>query len=351
MRRLRGLEAALGAGGELYQKCDDLTSEVYGGNKVRTLEVLFGEALERGSTHVYATGAFGSNHATATSLHAPRVGLVPGAILYPQPHSESARRNLEVTIDRASCHLRALPHWSALPFGMWSQARNSKKTLQRATIMMPGGATPLGALGYVSAGLELAEQVHAGELPRPATIVVAAGSNTTTAGLLVGIALAVRRGLGFRPNGLAKPPRLVAVRVTPWPVTSKARVLGLAHAASLLLAKLGGDATLACTRAELGALLRLDGTQLGPGYGFGTDAGREANRLFEAHAHGSLELTYSGKSAAAAIQCLRRRTAGPLLYWATKSSAPLPQLTGEGPAAPARMRRWLERAHHAEPNA
>jgi hypothetical protein len=88
-----------------------------------------------------------------------------------------------------------------------------------------------------------------------------------------GIALAVRRGLGFRPNGLAKPPRLVAVRVTPWPVTSKARVLGLAHAASLLLAKLGGDARLACTRAELGALLQLDGTQLGPGYGFGTDAG------------------------------------------------------------------------------
>src|SRR5918912_1904461 len=65
---------------EAFIKRDDLSSPVYGGNKVRTLEVLFGAALEEGATHIYATGAFGSNHATATVLHALRVGLKPGVM-------------------------------------------------------------------------------------------------------------------------------------------------------------------------------------------------------------------------------------------------------------------------------
>ncbi len=80
--------------GELYVKRDDLSSPVYGGNKVRTLETLFGEAKARGVTRIYSTGAFGSNHATAMVLHAPRVGLETGVILFPQPESAAALRAL-----------------------------------------------------------------------------------------------------------------------------------------------------------------------------------------------------------------------------------------------------------------
>lgn len=342
--QLKALERALGAGGELFQKCDELTSAIYGGNKVRTLEVLFGDALRRGFTHIASTGAYGSNHAAATSLHAPRVGLVPGAILYPQPPSRSSRDNLRVVLERASAEVRALPHWSVLPLGMWAHASAARRAGKRMMLMMPGGATPMGALGYVSAGLELAEQIHAGELPRPSTIVVAAGSNCTTAGLLVGIALALRRGLGFTRRGIPKPPRILGVRVTPWPVTSRWRILGLARATSELLASLGGDPRLACTKAELASLLEIDGRELGPGYGLGTDAGREATALWGAHANTPLELTYSGKSAAAALVQLRARTAGPVVYWATKSSARLPEVSAElPPDTPTRMRRWLAR--------
>ncbi|HVR18928.1 MAG TPA: pyridoxal-phosphate dependent enzyme, partial [Polyangiaceae bacterium] len=70
---------------ELFVKRDDRSSPVYGGNKVRTLDVLFGEALARGLPRIVATGAYGSNHALATVLHAPRVGLVPDVALFPQP--------------------------------------------------------------------------------------------------------------------------------------------------------------------------------------------------------------------------------------------------------------------------
>src|SRR5262245_24621587 len=77
---LAKLAGALGRPGfAVYSKRDDISSAVYGGNKVRTLELLFAEAQASGATHIYSTGAFGSNHALATALHAPRIGLSPGA--------------------------------------------------------------------------------------------------------------------------------------------------------------------------------------------------------------------------------------------------------------------------------
>jgi D-cysteine desulfhydrase len=98
-----------------FVKRDDLSSNVYGGNKVRTLEVLFGDALERQSRAVFATGAYGSNHAVATALHAQRVGLSARAILFPQPISWAALENLRVTLE-VSDKLYALPHFGFLPF-------------------------------------------------------------------------------------------------------------------------------------------------------------------------------------------------------------------------------------------
>src|SRR5262245_16703905 len=66
-----GVTQAIGVSDDLYVKRDDIASPIYGGNKVRTLEVLFGDALRGGAERIYATGAYGSNHATATVLHAP----------------------------------------------------------------------------------------------------------------------------------------------------------------------------------------------------------------------------------------------------------------------------------------
>ncbi len=53
-----------------------------------------------------------------------------------------------------------------------------------------GGSSPVGSLGYVEVALEIADQVAAGELPEPATIVSAVGSGGTVAGLALGLRLA-----------------------------------------------------------------------------------------------------------------------------------------------------------------
>lgn len=324
---------------EGWVKRDDTTSPIYGGNKVRTLEVLFGRARELGCTHVYSTGAFGSNHAAATVLHARSVGLEPGIVLFPQPASTTARANLEVILSERPT-ARALPHWSALPLGMAAARRMHDGRGEKAFVMVPGGATALGALGYVSAAFELAQQVRAGELPAPRVVFVGVGSTCTSAGLLLGFHHAARLGLGF-----AAAPRLVAVRVTPWPVTSPVRIARLAAATSRLLAERTGDASLAVSYRTLRAGLEVDRRFLGRGYGHATDSGREAIRRFALVAGLDLDTTYSAKAGAAVLHAVRERRSGPFVYWATKSTAPLPAVDRRALAdAPRSMRRWLRQA-------
>ncbi|MEO6601452.1 MAG: pyridoxal-phosphate dependent enzyme [Polyangiaceae bacterium] len=339
---LAAVSRELAAGSDdAWVKRDDLSSPVYGGNKVRTLELLLGDALQRGHSQVFATGAFGSNHALATALHAPRAGLEPGALLFPQPISQAALLNLRA-LSKSGARLRALPHWSALPLGIaWLRVSAARPG---PYLMTPGGATPLGALAYASAGLELGLQIAAHELPLPRTVIVGVGSTCTSAGLLVGLALASHFRLGFEP---ATRPRLTSVRVSPWPVTSRLRILRLATRTARLLYELSERTLPLFDSALLGERFSVDGSYLGPGYGEPSAAGAEAEALWRRLGLAELDSTYSAKAAARLVAGLRAREPGPLLFWSTKSSAPLPAAHSPnigGGQVPARIRAWLDRA-------
>jgi len=333
--------AELGLSGpEVYVKRDDLSSDLYGGNKVRPLELLFGWARERGRGVVYATGAYGSNHALATLLHAPRVGLRAGALLFPQPVTPSALATLEIMLSQ-DAELHTVSHWSALPLGMAVIRARSALAGEPALIMPPGGATPRAVLAYVSAGLELALQVERGVLPAPSRVFAAAGSNATCAGLLAGFTVAARLGLGFRSGA----PRVCAVRIGPWPVTSRTRIVSLSLRTLALLARLAGEPRLLLGSSELATHLEVSGDFLGRGYGHQTDSANEACRVFAAAGLPLLDETYSGKAGAALIAELRSGARGPLLFWSTKSSRPLPEPDREARrSAPPALERWLERA-------
>ncbi len=324
---------------DVFIKRDDLSAPEYGGNKVRTLEVLLGAAWQSGQQQVYSTGAFGSNHALATLIHARRLGLTAGVMLYPQPPSACALENLQLSasLARPFVHLR---HWSTLPLAIW---RRRQLEGDSTLVMPPGGATPFGALGYVSAALELAHQVRAQELPSPRRIVLAIGSTCTTAGLLVGVRVARRLGIAFQDQL----PTILAVRVTPWPVTSPVRVANLAHNTSQLLARLSGRPELEMSRTELWTGLSVDSRYIGQGYGVATDAGLRALEAF-AGSGCALDTTYSAKSAAALLDLLPSAP-GPTLYWATKSSAPLPEVDRrELELRQPKLVRWMELARQAQ---
>jgi D-cysteine desulfhydrase len=320
-------------GGEVWVKREDLSHARYGGNKVRTLEAVLGANRARGIERIWSTGAYGSNHALATALHSPRVGIASGALLFPQPPTAPAQANLAALV-ASGADVARIRSWAELPTAMALTARRERRAGRRAFVMAPGGATVEGAFGGLSAAFELADQVAAGVMPAPGQIVLAVGSTCTTAGLLAGVHLCAARGLGFR-----RPPLVVAVRVTPWPVTAAWRIANLAAGVAARVDGLCGHASDLDLR-RLRAGIVVDGDQLGDGYGKPTWAGERATKVFADGAGPALDCVYSAKSAAALWRYAPRRS--PTLYWATKSTAPLATPT---PAQLARvhahMRGWL----------
>src|SRR5258707_1497248 len=181
VRRLERLGAALHLP-HLYVKRDDLTALLFGGNKVRALEFLFGRARERRAKRVVAVGLAGTSMALATTLYAKQLGLACTALLLSATTTEEARRNLRYLrwLD-ADIHpmkrnpftlLRILLHCWRLDGTL-------------PTLFNP--SSPVGISGYVNAGFELAQQVEQGVLPEPDRIYLALGLQGTAVGLSVGV--------------------------------------------------------------------------------------------------------------------------------------------------------------------
>ena len=315
---------------DVWVKREDRSADGYGGNKVRTIEGHIGRALHRGSQRIWATGAFGSNHALCTAIHAPRLGLLVGVSLFPQPPLPTARANLRATL-ATSPAIFPMPHAALIP---WALARLMAR--RGESTMTPGGAIPLGALGHVSAGLELAGQMASGECPPFRHVVLAVGSTCTSAGLLVGLHLA--SGLGIGPT---RPPHVNAIRVGPWPISSKTAILWLARRTHRFLEGVLGQ-QLPIDRRGLATGITSHGGYLGRGYGFPTAGGSAAAKAFSQAGGPPLDDVYTAKSGAGLLAL--RTLDGPHVYWATKSSWPLATVTSEQLAhATPQMRAWLAR--------
>lgn len=306
------VSGASGVRDDLWLKRDDLSSSVYGGNKVRLLELMLGAAKERGARAVYATGAVGSNFVLASALHAPRTGLTPGAICFPQPLTPDAERSRRLVDERAQ--VVELAHWSLLPLASQQLRRRATQRGESIEVLSQVGSGPDTLFGYLAAGLELAQQIARGECPSPGQIVLPIGSAATCAGILAGLSLAKKRGT------LREIPEICAVRIAPWPLSRRGRVRSLAAEVLERLASLGGRASDALHKSEL-LPLELVTDQLGAGYARPTKAGVAAREAFAAAGYDLLDDTYTAKAAAHAL-CSTRR--GPTLLWCTKSSAPLP---------------------------
>ncbi len=165
-------------GVDLGVKREDERGELYGGNKVRTLEVLFGAARARGRRRLVTFGGWGAHHVVATSIYGPRHGFTVEATLFPQPLDAHVAEQLAV--DRAAGADLSFTggYLGVLP------ARARALASGDAEWLAGGGSSPIGTLGWVSAGFELVHQIAAGELPSVDVVYAALGSCGTVAGLL-----------------------------------------------------------------------------------------------------------------------------------------------------------------------
>jgi D-cysteine desulfhydrase len=264
----------------LYVLRDDRTSPLYGGNKVRKLEWILGRARRRGKRAVLTAGAWGSHHAFATALFAREAGMRATLILYPQPRTPHVDEVLAAS--RATgARLYRLPSIAlvgAATIAACVACLASGEGLP--TAVAPGGSDAFGTLGYVEAGLEIAEAVARGELPPPDFVYAAAGTCGTVAGLSLGLGIA----------GLTSA-RVVGVRVVPAFVASVGRTRGLVEAAAALIAPAVPDAVRRAVPVEI------LGGELGAGYGHAT-AAAEVCRDAARDAGLETETTYTAKALA-----------------------------------------------------
>jgi D-cysteine desulfhydrase len=178
------LEAALQTG-PLYVKRDDLTGFGVAGNKARALEYLMGDAVEGGADVLVAAGSPSSNFCAAAALAAATVGL-DCDLLFPGTPPAAPSVNVELARATGARLLFGVVRVrEELDDAVLDHANALRAEGRRPYPLPRGGATPVGAIGYVYAARELAEQCdHAGI--QVATVVVATGSGSTQAGLIAG---------------------------------------------------------------------------------------------------------------------------------------------------------------------
>ncbi|MBI4278679.1 MAG: D-cysteine desulfhydrase family protein [Armatimonadetes bacterium] len=173
------------SGPRIFIKRDDLTGLALGGNKARKLEFLMGEARARGCDVVITTGAVQSNHARQTAAAARKVGLHAVLVLSGEESAELQGNLLLDHLLGAEVRVIQSTEQYVMLATMEDVAREFTARGHRPYVIPSGGATAVGALGFVEAVIELISQMNVLGVKADA-IVTSSGTGGTQAGLYVG---------------------------------------------------------------------------------------------------------------------------------------------------------------------
>lgn len=282
-------------GADLWIKRDDLNAPVSAGNKARMLEFLLAN-VRRGDT-VLTVGGEGSTHVLSTAIHARRLGARTIALRWRHEMNDTALRMANLIDEECVIAPVYGTTVGTIARTYWARAK------QRMHYVPLGGSSPLGVLAQVNAGLELAEQVNAGVLPRPERVVIPLGSGGTVAGIALGFAIA----------GLET--AVIGVQVTPAIIANRTRVRRLVSRTARLIESRTGE-TIPRVRGHLLGVAR---NAYGGAYGRAVPAAVEAAAKLEERTGIRLDHTYSGKAFAVALG-LAQSAAGKTLFWNTFDS-------------------------------
>jgi D-cysteine desulfhydrase len=173
-------------GVEVWFKRDDLTGLGLGGNKVRGLEFLLADALAQGCDHLVTAGGPQSNWAMLAALAARTRGLGSTLVSFGDPPPEGPVGNHALAVlAGARLHFTGDADRSSADRGVDDMCARLRDEGLSPYGVHRGGATGLGALGYVLASTELGEQLDECGL-RPRQLWLATGSCGTQAGLVAG---------------------------------------------------------------------------------------------------------------------------------------------------------------------
>lgn len=288
LARLEQMPGTATGGARLWVKRDDVMGVGGGGNKLRKLEFLIGEAIALGCDTFITTGGLQSNHARQSAAAAARAGLACELMLsdvVPR-HDQAYRTNGNLLLDDLfGATVHRLPGDANALAAAQARAGEIARDGRKAYVVGSGGSSPLGCLGYAVCAAEiLAEEQAAGR--RFAAIVVPNGSSGTHAGLAAGLSAA-----GDDPR------RILSFTVLA-PLDK-----ALAETRRLAIGALG---LIAPDQKLLDDAIRIDGSQRGEAYGLPTDAMVDALRIMARSEGLLLDPVYSGKAFAGVLDAMRK---------------------------------------------
>jgi len=293
----------------LWIKRDDMSSSVYGGNKIRKLEFILGQAMKKDAAHIITFGGIGTNHGLATAVFCKKLGIKCTLLLFWQPVTPGVKQNLLLLNKFKADPIYKKTLWNTVvSYYLLKRLRHPG-----AYFVYAGGSNPEGTIGYVNAAFELKEQIHRGEMPEPEVIICPLGSGGTLAGLALGLQLA---GLQTKLTGV----RVSKSHLGPFQACTQHTVAKLMQQTYRLLKKRCQSLPeINITRPEI---LH---DYFGDGYGVPTKAAGNVSRLLKDREGIRLDTTYTSKAFAAVYDYCQSqgKTAGPILYWHTYNSVDL----------------------------
>lgn len=303
------LGTALGVPGLLIKR-DDLSGQPYGGNKLRKLEYLLGDAVARGCDAVLTFGAAGSNHALATSVYARQLGLRCHAIVSEQVQTPWVADTLRWHLQLGTQLTPVASYPQMLEAAAKIRAQHPGGPDRLCEIPM-GGSSPLGTIGFVAAGFEIAAQLADIGVQGPVRIYLACGTMGSVAGLVPGLYLA------------GSDATVVAVPILPMERVSASAIAALCDAAGKLMREHDAGVP-ACPDPQ--SRFEFRSGFLGAGYAQATPGGLEAMHLADELAGLKTETTYTAKALACLIADARSgRLDGTVpVFWQTLNSRPKP---------------------------
>ena len=291
------LSAYLG-GPRILIKRDDITGLAFGGNEVRKLEYLMGEAVDRGSDVVLTSGAIQSNLARVTAAAARRLGLEAIIVLNGEEPATRQGNFLLDGIFGAQIRIVNTDDDYVLAGVVDDVARELRRQGRNPYVIPRGAATAVGVAGFANAGLELLDQLN-GRGIRADAVVHASTSGGTQAGLYTSLKIAQT---GIQVVGVsAGPGRDVLTGRVKSLVDDLTRLLGLDW------------------RPHPDDIVVTD-EYVGDRYGVPTPAALDAIRLAARTEGILLDPVYSGKAMAGLIDMVRRGQFGAdqtVVFWHT----------------------------------
>ncbi len=187
LHRLKNMEKELDYK-HIYIKRDDLTGLGAGGNKIRSLEFILGDAIKRNCDLIIVSGPPQSNLCTLAASACAKTGL-KCVIVNNGEKPDIIQGNMLLNyILNTEIHTIGVSSKEERDTYVKSLYTKYKDEGKRPYIIENGATTGMGALGYVSATIEMQMQCQEQNLPIK-TIFAPGGNGGVAAGLIYGNAL------------------------------------------------------------------------------------------------------------------------------------------------------------------